>query len=280
MKKVLLGLAVVATSIFLVSCANENDAQNTMADASDVFQPAPVTEEFINSLREEIRYELREELENEIRAEFSTVVRAEVREEVRAEVTEELMVRLQPSVEATLRNQLRADLAAEVRADLMDEVRREVIASVMANNQDADLPSEPIWVHNNMAVYVDTDISPVRTFIFNRPRTNNPHEGDWESRFNGHRVFVLPITVKNTGDATANFSGFGSVRVFGPNGLEMTRIWDFDGSDIIYASGMLPGAIRTTEMAFLFDGDGEYFIEFHDWNTNRTAHTTITVEGY
>ena len=87
---------------------------------------------------------------------------------------------------------------------------------------------------------------------------------DW-SDFYGRDVFYLPITLTNlSAETRAAHSLF--VRAFGPNGLELDRIgWDFQ-NDLFSAGHMRPGAILESYMHILYEGEGEYVLEFVNWD--------------
>ena len=81
----------------------------------------------------------------------------------------------------------------------------------------------------------------------------------------GETVFRLPITVTNLSDETNGFNMFFMTR-FGSNGTQLDSISAFFDNDIDWAGEMRSGATMEAYMHILYDGDGEYALEFNDWS--------------
>lgn len=91
-------------------------------------------------------------------------------------------------------------------------------------------------------------------------------ESRWSDR-DGEDYFYLPVTVTNIGDGTNSFPW--GVTIFGSNGIELDSItWDVDADDITRSGDIRSGATLEGYMHILFDGNGEYVIEFSDWNAD------------
>ncbi len=83
----------------------------------------------------------------------------------------------------------------------------------------------------------------------------------------GADVFYIPITVTNLSDETHGLNMF-AVRQFGSQGTQLDSIstW-FMENDIDFAGEMRSGATQEAYMHILYDGDGEYVLEFGFLNT-------------
>ena len=80
------------------------------------------------------------------------------------------------------------------------------------------------------------------------------------SDLNGYRVFGVPVTITNVGDSTARFP---SMTIFGPDGNTLERVHNFFSDvDVQRTGDMRSGASQDAYIMILFDGPGDYFIEF------------------
>jgi hypothetical protein len=79
---------------------------------------------------------------------------------------------------------------------------------------------------------------------------------------NGSDVIKLPITVKNLKDETHGLNMF-YFTFFGPDGTKLDSVSSFFMDDSIdFAGDMRSGAIQNAFMYILYDGNGDYFVEF------------------
>jgi|GEM_PF-3020482 len=87
---------------------------------------------------------------------------------------------------------------------------------------------------------------------------------DQTSAFNGHAVFYLPISITNLGEQSRRFSGV-SHRTYGPDGLRLSDVFRSFRRDVVHADTveMRPGATVAHYVHVLYNGDGEYVIEFY-----------------
>jgi len=100
-------------------------------------------------------------------------------------------------------------------------------------------------------------------------------DDDW-SDHDGEAYFYLPVTFTNVGEESNSLSSWGFT-VFGPNGVALDDIaWDIDGDDITRESDVRPGTTVNGYLHILFDGNGEYLIEFDTWNEDD-IHIVFTV---
>ena len=96
------------------------------------------------------------------------------------------------------------------------------------------------------------------------------------SDLDGEHYFVLPITVTNTSDASRRFPW--DITVFDPSGSETDdRLTLLFAEDITHSDDILPGATIERYFHILFNGSGEYTIEFDSWRNNITLQVLFTV---
>ncbi|MCL2081030.1 MAG: hypothetical protein FWH16_02905 [Oscillospiraceae bacterium] len=98
-------------------------------------------------------------------------------------------------------------------------------------------------------------------------------DNEW-SEYHGEDVFSIPITVKNIGDETNSLS-FIQYKQFGSKGLSLSNISHYVDNGIDEAGQMRPGATQNAVMAFLYDGDGDYYVEFGIFSKEHEVKFTI-----
>ena len=97
------------------------------------------------------------------------------------------------------------------------------------------------------------------------------------SDLDGEYYFYLPVSVTNIGDSTNSFP-FG-VTVFGPGGLELERVAGvIDADDITRSGDIAPGATLAGYMHILYTEDGEYKIEFQDFELGDDLQVFLDIE--
>jgi len=90
-------------------------------------------------------------------------------------------------------------------------------------------------------------------------------DASW-SDLNRETVFYIPITVTNNYSSSHRLQGW-LVTMFGPDGLRLDEVdWYFDNDVLNGRNDMRPGATLHSYLHILYDGDGEYVIEFSDWD--------------
>ena len=77
----------------------------------------------------------------------------------------------------------------------------------------------------------------------------------------GMEVFLVPMTVKNIKDETHGLNMF-YYSQYGTNGTNLDSVGTFFDNEISLAGNLRPGATQEVYMAFLYDGDGDYYVEF------------------
>jgi len=100
-------------------------------------------------------------------------------------------------------------------------------------------------------------------------------ESRWSDR-DGDDYIVFPVTVTNIGDATNSFPW--NVTIFGPSGIELDNItFDVERDDITRSGDIRAGATLEGYLHILYDGYGEYMIEFSNWDD--TIQVLFDFEG-
>lgn len=94
------------------------------------------------------------------------------------------------------------------------------------------------------------------------------------SDYNGMECVKLPITVKNIDSETNSLNMF-DYTVFGSQGTEAETLNYYFDDNIAEAGDLRSGASYTKYLYFLYDGDGEYAIEFDNWRTKITVEFDI-----
>lgn len=82
------------------------------------------------------------------------------------------------------------------------------------------------------------------------------------SEYHGQDVISIPVTMTNLGEDTARFNSFDTIE-FGTNGTSLGLVdMLVEGDDIRSGHELRPEATVTSNYHLLYDGDGEYVIEF------------------
>lgn len=91
----------------------------------------------------------------------------------------------------------------------------------------------------------------------------------------GADVIKLPITVKNLKEETHGLNIF-YYSVFGSKGTEVDEVNTYFDDNIDEAGELRTGASYTKNMYFVYDGDGQYAIEFNDLFNKVTVEFDVT----
>lgn len=90
---------------------------------------------------------------------------------------------------------------------------------------------------------------------------------------NGKTVVVVPITIKNNGSEAKNLNIY-SYKGYGAEGVELSKPSAYFMDDAADFGGKLqPGSSYTKNLYFIYDGDGNYKIEFG----YLTAEATVSI---
>ena len=85
-----------------------------------------------------------------------------------------------------------------------------------------------------------------------------------DNQFSDHymsEVFLLPMYIKNLKDSTHGLNMFDYTQ-YGSKGTKLDRVGAYFDGEVTFAGKMRSGATLETFMAFLYDGNGDYFVEF------------------
>ncbi|MCL2827582.1 MAG: DUF4352 domain-containing protein [Oscillospiraceae bacterium] len=88
-----------------------------------------------------------------------------------------------------------------------------------------------------------------------------------------HRAyaFYIPTTVVNVGEASNRLSEW-IFTIFSPDGRSVNPLnWEFEDTSILNQGDILPGAEKSGNLYILYVEDGEYVIEFSDFETTLTV---------
>ncbi len=84
------------------------------------------------------------------------------------------------------------------------------------------------------------------------------------SEDDGKSQVGLPLTVKNLSEETKGLNMF-YYTIYSPEGVKTDTKMTLSDDDIMTAGDLRPGASYTKKVYFLYDGDGEYVIEFENF---------------
>ena len=92
----------------------------------------------------------------------------------------------------------------------------------------------------------------------------------------GSDVFLVPFHVKNNTEETGMINPF-YVKYFGSTGVSIDDVSSyFDGSFGIASNQLRPGAEVDSKFAILYDGDGDYYIEFESFSEHLEVKIPVT----
>jgi len=95
------------------------------------------------------------------------------------------------------------------------------------------------------------------------------------SDMDGSDVFYIPITLTNLSDETQGLNMF-SYTLFGSAGTQLDSVSSFFDDDVAWAGDMRPGATLESNLHILYDGDGEYYIEFDNWSESLEVMISVS----
>ena len=94
---------------------------------------------------------------------------------------------------------------------------------------------------------------------------------------NGADVIVLPVTVKNLKDETHSLNMF-YYSFYGSAETELGSVSSyFSDTDIGFAGDMRSGASMTSAFHILYDGDGDYYIEFSQFYPTEKIEVKLPI---
>lgn len=105
------------------------------------------------------------------------------------------------------------------------------------------------------------------TFTFDDLEITISDQINWvklENQFsekNGADVIEIPVTIKNLKDQTHGLNSF-YYNFYGPDGNKLDSVFSYFDNDVFSAGDMRSGATQNTFFHLLYNGDGDYYIEF------------------
>lgn len=92
----------------------------------------------------------------------------------------------------------------------------------------------------------------------------------------GSDVFFIPFHIKNNSDETGMLNIF-YVKYFGSQGIALDDVSSyFEDSFGVYAKDLRSGAETDLKFPILYDGDGDYYIEFSNFTEKIEVRLPIT----
>jgi len=85
---------------------------------------------------------------------------------------------------------------------------------------------------------------------------------------NGATIFGIPMTVTNKSDETGGLNPF-DFTVFGSKGTTLDSVGSEFDDNITWMGDLRPGASQSGVLYILYDGDGEYAIEFGTFSGSK-----------
>ena len=96
------------------------------------------------------------------------------------------------------------------------------------------------------------------------------------SDLQGEHYFYLPVTLRNVSDESKSFPW--DFDIFGPAGNALANVvWDIDEEDITRSGDVLPGASTMGNLHVLYVGDGDYVLQFKDWEFGDELRVTVPI---
>jgi len=127
----------------------------------------------------------------------------------------------------------------------------------------------PIKISPNELPVIQTEFAFGETFEVRDFEITIHEDVQWKlvdnywSVFDGRYIMAFPTTVTNNGDSTNNLSSL-HVRFYGPDGDALSRVTFATDDDDIVPIMIDPGATMQGYIHVLYDGAGEYAIEFSE----------------
>ena len=95
------------------------------------------------------------------------------------------------------------------------------------------------------------------------------------SDYNGSTVIKLGVTVKNISNETNHLNMF-YYTLFGSQGTELKSVSAYFYENIDHAGDLKPGASYKSYFYILYDGDGNYSIDFDNYSQTMSVEFKIT----
>lgn len=132
-------------------------------------------------------------------------------------------------------------------------------ASVLSDTPASIVSSTPS-VSNNVPSFGDVIKFDDLEMVFGNKITWSTVSNQFSDK-NGMAVFLVPVSIKNTKSETHGLNMFYYTQ-YGSQGTKLESVGSFFDNEIGSTGDMRSGASQEVAMAFLYDGDGDYYIEF------------------
>lgn len=83
------------------------------------------------------------------------------------------------------------------------------------------------------------------------------------SELDGADIALIPVHIKNNSDETGNINMF-YIKLYGSKGTELEDVAFYFDNILGYNGDLRPQAEADAYLAVVYDGDGDYYVEFDD----------------
>ena len=90
---------------------------------------------------------------------------------------------------------------------------------------------------------------------------------DFPNKYSDHaddQVVSVPVTVTNNNDESKGLNMF-FITEYGSQGKKLDLVSTYYDDDPRWGNDLRPGATMEGHLYFLYDGDGDYFLEFNNY---------------
>ncbi len=94
------------------------------------------------------------------------------------------------------------------------------------------------------------------------------------SDYNNSTAIKVPVTVKNVSTETGSLNMF-YYKFFGSQGVQVEELDSYFDDSVDYAGELRPNASYTKYFYFLYDGNGDYYINFDNYSEEIELKLTI-----
>lgn len=100
-----------------------------------------------------------------------------------------------------------------------------------------------------------------------------------ENQFSNHAgetVIAMPVTITNNNSDSHGLNMF-AVKTFGSKGTELDTVFTYFDDDVRSMGDMRPGATMSGNLYFLYDGNGDYYLDFGFYKTDVEVKVPISL---
>lgn len=92
----------------------------------------------------------------------------------------------------------------------------------------------------------------------------------------GATVIAMPVAVTNNNASTHGLNMF-AIKEFGPSGTQLDSVIAYFDDDVRMMGEMRPGATMNGNLYFLYDGNGDYYLDFGFYKTEAEVKVPISL---